>query len=232
MHSALIKRFPRLGLLWARSNKTKPNNYFGIYTSATLNPSAEQQFVEWEALLQCLDPQSLEVFLRKAAGRVTANSIPSRGWSQLVDSVNEVRAYRHIQSLGYTTARLLDEQATPLPDIEASNSNGQCLAEAKTLQNSDEDLALFGQVQSGEDGLPIRLQRLIRKRYSQASEQMAGHPLASTARKICYMRISPDLRTLLVGANSAMLEEFIKDLEGDVEIHCVSQYWPANLNVA
>lgn len=232
MHPAIIERFPKLGMLWERSDTSTPDNYFSIYTSPTLHAGTEEQFLTWEALLQSLDPQSLEIFLRKAAGRVSACTIPERGWSQLVDSMNEVRAYQYAQTLGYTTARFLDEQANPLPDIEASNLSEQCLVEAKTIQESDDELALRGQVQSAEAGLPIRLQRVIRKRYFHATTQIAGHPWATTARKICYMVINLDLRTLLAQENNTLLQKFIEDLETNVEIHCISQHWPAKPNAA
>lgn len=232
MHPAIIERFPKLGMLWGRSDASTPDNYFSIYTSPTLSAGTEKQFLTWEALLQSLDPQSLEIFLRKAAGRVSACSIPERGWSQLVDSMNEIRGYQYAQALGYKTARFLDEQANPLPDIVASSLSEQCLVEVKTIQESDDELALRGQVQSAESGLPIRLERVIRKRYSHATTQIAGHPWAPTARKICYMVINLDLRTLLTEKNNRLLQTFIKDLETDVEIHCISQHWPAKSNVA
>jgi hypothetical protein len=224
MHPAIVERFPKLGMLWAHSDTSTPDNYFSIYTSPTLHAGTEKQFLTWEALLQSLDQQSLEIFLRKAAGRVSACSIPERGWSQLVDCMNEVRAYQYAQALGYTTVRFLDEQANPLPDIEASNPSSECLIEAKTIQESDAELALRGEVQSAESGLPVRLQRVIKKRYSHATTQIAGHPWAPTARKICYMVINLDLRTLLAEENKALLQTFIQELETDVEIHCISQH--------
>jgi hypothetical protein len=92
MHATLIQRFPRLGALWDRSDTTAPDNYFGIYGSPILDPGAEKQFLDWENLLQELDPISLGIFLRKAAGRVSAND-PARGWTQLVECINEVRGY-------------------------------------------------------------------------------------------------------------------------------------------
>jgi len=229
MHAALIDRFPRLGILWNRSNTAADDNYFGIYDSPTLPPGAEKQFVEWEALLESLDTESLEIFLRKATGRVTAGGNTARGWSQLVESMNEIRGYRCAQSLGYTIVRLLNEQAYPLPDIGASKADEKCLVEVKTIQESDEDLKLRGLVQAGESGLPLRLQRLLRRRCSQAARQIAGHPWAGHARKICYLVINPDLRTLLRKENKEMLRAFLQQLQTEtgVEIHSVSKHWPA-----
>src|SRR5207302_490883 len=113
--------FPRLGALYLRSKVTKSDNYFAIYDKPTLLESTEKQFIAWETLLQALDPGSFETFLRKAAGRVAARAkSPDRGWSQLVDCFNEVRGYQYAVELGYSRARLLDEQSVPLPDIEAS----------------------------------------------------------------------------------------------------------------
>jgi hypothetical protein len=232
MHSAIKERFPKLAMLWERSDKSSPDNYFGIYTSPTLHIRTEIQFLTWEALIQSIDPKSLDIFLRKAAGRVSACSNPERGWSQLVESMNEVRAYRYAQALGYTTVRFLDEQAHPLPDIEASNPTERCLIEVKTIQESDDALKLGGQVQSSASELPIRLKRVIKKRFSHATTQIAGHPWAATARKICYMIINLDLRTLLAEENNILLRTFVEGLEADVEIHCISQHWPARSNAA
>jgi hypothetical protein len=229
MHATLIDRFPRLGMLWNRSNTVADENYFGIYDSPTLPPGAEKQFIEWEALLESLDNESLEIFLRKATGKVTAGGTTARGWSQLVDSINEVRGYRYAQSLGYTTVRLLNEQANPLPDIEASKEDEKCLIEVKTIGESDEELKLRGKVQAGESGLPLRLRRLLKKRCSQAAVQIAGHPWAGDARKICYLVINLDLRTLLRTENKETLQSFLEQLQTEysVEIHSVSKHWPA-----
>jgi hypothetical protein len=229
MHPALIKRFPRLGALYHRSETTLPDNYFAIYDSATLTESAEKQFIDWEALLQTLDPESFETFLRKAAGRVAARSKNlDRGWSQLIECFNEVRGYQYAMQLGYASARLLDEQSSPLPDVEASGSNdAKCVMEVKTIQESDEELEMRGQIQAAESGLPQRLKRAIQKKYSHAINQIARHRWAGEARKICYLVITLDLSTVLAEENKDFLEAFIKGLQRDnVEIHYLSQYWP------
>lgn len=231
MHPAIIDRFPRLGMLWHCSNTLAADNYFGIYDSPNLFPGTEAQFLAWEALLQVLDSESFGIFLRKAAGRVTARSVPDRGWSQLVESMNEVRGYEFAQSLGYTTVRLVQEQAHALPDIEASKSDGRCLIEVKTIQKSEREFQMRGQVQAEESGLPMRLKRLLRRRYVHATSQIAGHPWADHARKICYMVINLDLRTLLAEENKGLLQAFLQGLQTDVEIRYISQHWPANPNV-
>ena len=219
-------------MLFQRSNTTAGNNYFGIYDSPELHQGTETQFATWENLLQTLDPVSFETFLRKAAGRVSARPNLDRGWGQLVDAVNEVRGYRYAQSLGYTTCRLLDEQAHPLPDVEACGADGKCLIEVKTIQESDEELTLRGHVQRAEPGLPQRLKRVLRKRYAHAVEQIAGHPCANEARRICYMIINVDLRTALAEENRDLLRAFLDELQRDVEIHHVSQHWPSTVTSA
>lgn len=217
-------------MLWHRSKTSDTVNYFGIYNSPTLFPGTEKQFIEWESLLQSLDSHSLEIFLEKAAGLVTACIDAERGWSQLVECINEVRGYGYALSLGYTKVRLLREQADPLPDIEASNADERCLVEVKTIQKSDLNIEMRGQVQKGESGLPVRLKRLLRRRYSKAIEQITGHTWNSSARKICYMIINVDLRTVLADENRELLHEFLNDLQADVEIHSISQHWRAKPN--
>lgn len=206
-----------------------PDNYFAIYDKPLLLESTEKQFIVWEVLLQTLDPDSFETFLRKAAGRVTARAkSPDRGWSQLVESLNEVRGYRHALELGYSRARLIDEQSIPLPDVEASRPDAaECLLEVKTIQESDEELQMRGQIQSAESGLPKRLTRAIQEKYSRAITQIGNHPWAGEARKIFYLIINLDLATVLAEENKDFLETFIKEIQrDDVEIHYVSQYWP------
>ncbi len=232
MHVTITERFPRLGMLYQRSKTSAMDNYFGIYDAPTLHEGTEKQFATWETLLQALDPASLDTFLRKTVGRVSARSNPDRGWSQLVETINEVRGYVYAQSLGFTTCRLLDEQAHPFPDIEASGVEGRCLIEVKTIQESDEEIELRGQVQSAESGIPQRLKRVLRKRYSHAVDQIAGHPWASDARRICYIIITLDLCTVLAEENKDLLQVFIEELQGDVEIHYISQYWPPDLEEA
>lgn len=223
-----MARFPRLGMLFQSSDTTAENNYFGIYNTPELHEGTETQFATWEGLLQGLDPTSLETFIRKAGGRVSARPNVDRGWGQLVEAVNEVRGYQYAQSLGYTACRLLDEQAHPFPDIEACGDPGKCLVEVKTIQESDEELTLRGQVQRAEPGLPQRLQRVLRKRYFHAVKQIAGHPWADGARRICFMIINVDLRTALAEENKDLLRVFLGELQRDVEIHHISQHWPAN----
>jgi hypothetical protein len=46
------------------------------------------------------------------------------------------------------------------------------------------------------------------------------------------MVINLDLRTLLAEENKTLLQTFIQQLETDVEIHCISQHWPANPTMA
>lgn len=227
MHTALIKRFPRLGLLYEKSRTLSDANYFSIYQDPNLFEGTERQFETWESLLTELDAISLDVFLRKAAGRVAVQN-GDRGWTQLIEIINEVRGYQHAQSLGYGNCRLLDEQSYPFPDIEGFNPAGQwCVMEVKTIQESDEELELRGQVQAGEPGLPVRLTRLLRRRYRHASRQIAAHPRASEAERICFMIINLDLRTVLARENKPLLENFVRSLETNVKIHCISQHWPA-----
>ena len=89
------------------------------------------------------------------------------------------------------------------------------------------ELEKRGQIQSAELGLPQRLKRAIRKKYSHAINQIAGHPWAGEARKICYLIINLDLSTVLAEENKDCLKTFIDSLQqNNVEIHCVSQYWP------
>lgn len=231
MHAALIKRFPRLGALYERSKVLSEDNYFGIFDSPVLNESTEKQFTEWEELLQTLDPDSFETFLRKASGRVAARlKTPDRGWNQLIEAFNEIRGYQHAIKLGYSRARLLDERSSPLPDVESTALGGdKCLLEVKTIQESEEELEMRGKIQSAKLGLPGRLERAIRRKYSHAIEQINGHPSAGEARKVCYLIINLDLATALAEGNKKLLEVFCQGLERDgVEIHCISKYWPAD----
>lgn len=204
-------------------------NYFAIYDSPVVAESTEKQFAIWEALLETLDSTSFETFLRKTSGRVAARlKTPDRGWSQLIEAFNEVRGYQHAINLGYSNARLLDEQSMPFPDVEAvARTEEKCLLEVKTIQESDEELEMRGQIQSAKSGLPQRLERAIRRKYSHAITQIEGHPLAREARKICYLIINLDLSTLLAEENKDFLKTFVERLQRDnVEIHYVSQYWP------
>jgi hypothetical protein len=214
-------------MLYQRSRTDKEDNYFAIYSGPVLLQSTADQFTTWETLLQTLDAVSLETFFRKTAGRVAARANPDRGWSQLVEAMNEVRGYQYAQSLGYTTCRLLDERGHPFPDIEALGASGECLIEVKTVQESEEELAMRGEVQAAEHGLPKRLKRVVRNKYLHAIKQIAGHPSAASARKICYLVITLDLRTVLAQENESLLRSFVQELQEEVEIYYKSQYWPA-----
>lgn len=226
MHPLIAQRFPRLGTLCQSSKTNAVDNYFAIYDQPTLQKNTEAQFTVWETLLGELDAPSYQTFLRKTAGRVTARPNRDRGWSQLVESFNEIRAYQHAKSLGYTDCRLVDERSYPLPDIEGSGGTGRCLVEAKTIQESDEELKMRGEIQTAQEGLPLRLTRAIRNAYVESIRQIAGHSW-SDARKICYLIINLDLRTALADENRKLLEAFVQQLQEAVEIHCISQHWPS-----
>ena len=135
--------------------------------------------------------------------------------------------YEYAISLGYPNARLIQEQQIELPDIEATNSTSKCLVEVKTIQKSDLEIQQRSMVQTAEPGLPTRLKRVLRKRYKKSVTQIGNHPWASSARKICYMFINPDLRTLLAEENIETLYQYLDEIEDSVEIHYVSQFWPA-----
>ncbi len=227
MHTTLIQRFPNLADLWHASETEDPNNYFRIYDSPELPPGAEIQFEEWDSLIAILDPQSRTNFLRRASGTVSSPTSSARGWTQLVECVNEIRGYKYAIFLGFSSAKLIQEQQIELPDIEATNSTSKCLLEVKTIQKSDLEIQRRGLVQTEEPGLPTRLKRVLRKRYKKAVTQIGNHPWASDARKICYMFINPDLRTLLAEENKDNLHRFLDEIEDSVEIHCKSQFWPA-----
>ena len=84
-----------------------------------------------------------------------------------------------------------------------------------------------GNIQSAKFGLPKRLTRAIQNKYSEAISQIANHPWAAEARKICYLIINLDLAIVLANENKDFLRTFIKELQrADLEIHYVSQYWP------
>ena len=227
MHTQLLKRFPSLAELWNSSRKDDPNNYFRIFDSPDLPHGAENQFKEWDSLVSGLDPESRATFLRKASGFVSTQTSLERGWTQLVECVNEIRGYEYAISLGYSDAKLVQEQQLELPDIEAKNLTSKCLVEVKTIQKSDFEIHNRNKVQVEESGLPIRLKRVLRKRYNKAVTQIENHPWAHEARKICYMFINPDLRTLLAKDNIKNLYDYLNDIEDSVEIHYTSQYWPA-----
>ncbi len=63
------------------------------------------------------------------------------------------------------------------------------------------ELELRGQVRKDEPALPIRLTRLLGRRYLHPSKQIAVHPRAAEAERICFMIINLDLRTLLAREN-------------------------------
>lgn len=228
MHPNLMNQFPKIGALYRASDPKNPDNYFGIYTKPELHSATRQQFERWEEKLGKLDDRSFATFLRKTKGRVSAVADKRRGWNALIESMNEVDAYCHAIKLGFPRARLIDESHESLPDIEAVNSHGVCLVEAKTINESQAELQRRGKIQRGKLELPRRLERLIRLSYKNARKQIFGHSQSSTARKICYLVINLDLSTVLERRNQQLLDQLIMSIQTDVEIEALSRTWPAD----
>lgn len=226
LHRHLIERFPLIGELYQASDTSHPNNYFAIYTEPVLFPGTEGQFRRWQSGFESLDRESFSTFVRKSKGAVSAVNQVARGWTQLIDSVNEVMVYNHAKSLGYDEVRLVEKRH--LPDIEASRRTDECLIEVKTINESEVEVAQRGRLQRGGLGLPDRLKLRIEKKYREARIQIISHPRAAFSRKICFMVINLGLATVLERRNKQLLDNFIKELESDIEIHHISRTWPAD----
>ena len=106
------------------------------------SPSCMEVFGSLERQLDGLDDVAW-AFLKSKAGRYLTVRHATRGWQQLVDALNEVRAYNYLKTIGCSDVQFIEESAKPRqqsPDLRAVLHGKTVLCEVKSINVSDREL--------------------------------------------------------------------------------------------
>lgn len=117
---------------------SSPDAYFADFELQLRDPLANEIFLGRERELQLLDVASWDALKSEARPYLTARDRDGRGWSQLVDILNQARAHNHLVSRGCSDVAFVPREENPTPDLEATLSGQKILCEVKTINISDE----------------------------------------------------------------------------------------------
>lgn len=115
------------------------DNYFSKLLGEP-HSAREMQFIEETEKQLChLDERAWQAFKSKVKGYATRYD-PVRGYSQVIDVLNEVKGYNWLKDQGYTSIEFTPEGNGKKPDLHASGEKGEAFVEVKTIHMSDDEL--------------------------------------------------------------------------------------------
>src|SRR3990167_1342237 len=128
MDHNFIKDYPKLSKL---AQEYGEDSFFGKLLEQ------RRDFTEQiEGQLCNLDEKAWQTFKSKVKSYSTRYD-PLRGYSQVVDLLNEVRGYIFLKDQGYENVEFIEEGDGKNPDLHATGKSGEALMEVKTLHWSD-----------------------------------------------------------------------------------------------
>jgi hypothetical protein len=151
-------------------------------------------FLRLERVLQELDTSGWEDLKRKAVPRLTQRH-KLRGWEQLFSALKEAWAFKYLRSIGCTAIRFIPESATQTPDLEGELGSDRVLCEVKTINPSDEEIAVRSgppTVRSLPMPLAPRFFNKLSKTVEAAKQQMLAFDPHGTSIHIAYVNVSFD----------------------------------------
>lgn len=120
-----------------------PDAYFQNSEEKLRFPHVNGIYARRERALQGLDNAAWSHLKGKAARYLTCKDRSGRGWQQLFDLLNEARGYNYLKGLGASFIRFVPEvNGKRTPDLEAALQGQRLLCEVKTLNISQEELAV------------------------------------------------------------------------------------------
>lgn len=139
-----------------------------------------------------------------------------RGWQQLIETLNEARAYRYLaEDVGARGIRFVPETADRTPDIEAIVTNDLILCETKTISESDAEIARRVQGVAGcsSNRLPDAFLVKLSATIVGAAEQMHAYRPGERARRIIFLVVNFD----------DALGEYAKDFYEQIDARLASE---------
>lgn len=189
------KELPRVyELIDLIEDRAAPNAYFQNFESDFR--VARQMRQVWrarEAELDKLDKKAWD-FLKDEARPYLTQRDPRRGWSQLISTLNQARAYAHLQDIGCSNLRFIRRRSKKTPDLEADLNGGKILCEVKTIHISDSEASArrSGDPRMNSNQLAGEFFDKLRSHLEGAKRQMEAYEGSGCARRMVFVIINFD----------------------------------------
>lgn len=232
--------YPRLFELYREAKQRGLNNFFQDLAGKIKKTPDFDVFRNLEEDLSALDSRSWADFKSKVF-RCSMEKQEPRGYSQLVDCLNEVKGYLYLKEQGYSNIEFIPESSNATPDIRAISENQTvALLEVKTVHVSDEEIKYLTEnmerIKSGTDailrdvslGIPEGLKNKLMDSIGKACRQLLNYEPSTNARRIVYLIITLDITLALDPRNYGKLSSFLDRQSNEkVEVrHCYIRFTP------
>ena len=194
---AFARTCPRLYELCALT--PDPGSYTAYFhrqfTPSLASPRRMRAWSARERDLQALDGPSWEALKEKLRPHLNGLDRDGRGWQQLIEALNEARAYRYLaEDVGARDMRFVPETADQTPDIEAMAANALILCETKTISESDAEIYRRVQGAAGyiSNRLPDEFLAKVLATIAGAAEQLRGYRSVEHARRMVFLIVNFD----------------------------------------
>lgn len=116
-----------------------PDAYFQDFELTLCDGLAREIWLAREREFQLLDATSWETLKEEAQPYLTRHDPSGRGWSQLINILNQARAHNHLVARGCSDVAFVPRGKKPTPDLEGRLNDRKVLCEVKTLNISAEE---------------------------------------------------------------------------------------------
>jgi len=191
--STYRRRLPRLYELHdLLPNPSPPNAYFRDLDQSLATSRAKLAvYYEIEEDLQSLDPKAWTFLKSELAPLLTAHD-RKRGWQQLVDKLNQTKAYRYLKRAGYEQIEFITPsivRGRRTPDLIGYRASMKALCEVKTINISDDEAErrYAGGVGATEIDLTAGFFKKLRYDLTEAKAQLDAFCAANDVQKLIYL---------------------------------------------
>jgi len=173
-----------------------PDAYFQKFEDTlSINGQKMQKFIELEAALEELDPESWENLKKKATPFLLVRD-QRRGWHQLFDTLIEVYGYIYLKNIGCQKISFIPPSETETPDLQGTLGNVFVICEVKRINISDEEIDARRNmtVQDGEseNSLSQGFFKKLNSALLKARDQLIKFCSDNNSRRIIYIVINFD----------------------------------------
>jgi len=219
--------YPRLFELYREAKQRGLNNFFQDLAGKMKKTPDFDVFRNLEEDLSALDSKSWADFKSKVF-RCSMEKQEPRGYSQLVDCLNEVKGYLYLKEQGYSNIEFIPESSNATPDIRAISENQTVvLLEVKTIHVSDEEIRYLientKRIESDRGailkdvslGIPEGLKNKLMDSIGKACRQLLNYEPSTNARRIAFLIITLDIALALDPRNYKELSSFLDKQNGE-----------------
>ncbi|HEM7888945.1 MULTISPECIES: hypothetical protein [Burkholderia] len=116
-----------------------PEAYFQDFELTLCDGLAREIWLAREREFQLLDAASWEALKEEARPYLTRHDPGGRGWSQLINILNQARAHNHLAARGCSGVAFVPRGKKPTPDLEGTLNDRKVLCEVKSINISAEE---------------------------------------------------------------------------------------------